>query len=113
MTVELLLFLDDHDDQGQKKEENHNAGDEEREVSTLVGGIPILLDDVEDRIELVGTHVGAERVVARSGEFQVAQGTAEVLLSAKVLNKSEKKKDFLEKFSIFFEESNYCIIFAV
>ena len=36
-----------------------------------------------------------------------------LLLSAKVLNKSEKKKDFLEKFSIFFEESNYCIIFAV
>ena len=52
-----LLFLDDHDDQGQKKEENHNAGDEEREVSTLVGGIPILLDDAEDRIELVGKHV--------------------------------------------------------
>ena len=36
-----------------------------------------------------------------------------LLLSAKVVNKSEKKKDFLEKFSIFFEESNYCTIFAV
>ena len=91
MTVELLLFLDDHEDQGQKKEENHNAGDEEREVGTLVGGIPILLDDVEDRIELVGTHVGAERVVARSGEFQVAQGTAEVTIVSQTFCQEEQR----------------------